>query len=132
MTGPALEACMSERKKILVVDDDPTICLVCRTVLEASGYQVFTASTGAEGLATARSESPDLVILDIMMEQVDSGFQAARALHELNPALPILMLSSIANASSKVFDTSSLPVKLLLDKPIEPKALVAKVELLLG
>jgi DNA-binding response OmpR family regulator len=123
---------MSERKKILVVDDDPTICLVCRTVLEAAGYQVFTAASGAEGLATATSESPDLVILDIMMEQVDAGFQVARKLQELNAGLPILMLSSIAGASSKVFDTSSLPVKQLLDKPIEPAVLVNKVKALLA
>ena len=123
---------MSERKKILVVDDDPTICLVCRTVLEAGGYQVFTASTATEGLNLAASEQPDLVVLDIMMEEVDSGFQAAKQLQERQPGLPILMLSSIAGASAQVFDTSSLPVKQLLDKPIQPEVLLRKVRTLLG
>jgi DNA-binding response OmpR family regulator len=122
---------MSERKKILVVDDDPTICLFCRTVLEASGYQVFTAASAKEGLSLADSEFPDLIILDIMMEEVDSGFQAASALQQKHADTPIIMLSSIAGASSKVFDTSSLPVKQLVDKPIDPKALLAKVQKLL-
>jgi len=123
---------MSERKKILVVDDDPTICLVCRTVLESGGYQVFTASTATEGLSLAASAEPDLVVLDIMMEEVDSGFQVAKKLQVSRPDLPILMLSSIAGASSQVFDTSSLPVKQLVDKPIQPDVLLRKVQLLLG
>jgi CheY-like chemotaxis protein len=123
---------MPERKKILVIDDDPTICMVCRTVLESGGYQVFTAATASEGLSLADSERPDLVILDIMMEEVDSGFQAARTLQARQPGLPILMLSSIAGASSQVFDTSSLPVKQLLDKPIEPALLLRKVSHLLA
>ena len=123
---------MSDRKKILVVDDDPGICLFCRTVLEANDYQVFTASTGGEGLALARSERPDLVVLDIMMEEVDSGFQVAVKLQALQPDLPIIMLSSIAGASSQVFDTTSLPVKQLIDKPIQPAALLARVARLLG
>ncbi len=123
---------MSDRKKILVVDDDPTILLVCRTVLESGGYQVFTASTASEGLRQAGTEGPDLVILDIMMEEVDSGFQAAQELQRTQPDLPILMLSSIAGASAQVFDTSSLPVKQLVDKPIQPDQLLRRVQLLLG
>ena len=122
---------MSERKKILVVDDDPTICLVCHTVLESGGYQVFTASSATEGLALAKTEQPDLVVLDIMMEEVDSGFQAAKLLQESHPGVPILMLSSIAGASSQVFDTSALPVKQLLDKPIQPAVLLRRVQSLL-
>ncbi len=123
---------MSDRKKILVVDDDPTICLFCRTVLEAGGYQVFTATTGSEGLALASSEEPDLVVLDIMMEEVDSGFQVAQQLREQRSDLPILMLSSIAGASAQVFDTTALPVQQLVDKPIQPASLLAKVERLLA
>ena len=123
---------MSEREKILVVDDDPAICLFCRTVLEAGGYQVFTATTGDEGLTRADMEQPDLVVLDIMMEEVDSGFQVAERLRERRPELPILMLSSIAGASSQVFDTTALPVQQLIDKPIRPAALLARVQRLLA
>jgi DNA-binding response OmpR family regulator len=123
---------MSDRKKILVVDDDPNICLFCRTVLESGGYQVFSASTAREGLALARSERPDIVVLDVMMEEVDSGFNAAREIAAEQPELPIFMLSSIAEASTRVFDFTLLPVAQLLDKPIDPTVLLRKVKLQLG
>jgi DNA-binding response OmpR family regulator len=123
---------MPDRKKILVIDDDPNVCLFCRTVLAVEGHQVFTATSAREGLALADSERPDLVILDIMMEEVDSGFQAARALAAARPGLPILMLSSIAGAASGVFDTSTLPVAQLVDKPLDPTVLQRKVRALLG
>ena len=121
-----------ERKIIVVVDDNPEICFFCRTVLSVHGYQVFTATTGKEGLSLIAAENPDLVILDIMMEEVDSGFQVAAKLAQSNPDLPIIMLSSIAGASSKVFDTSQLPINQLLDKPIQPDKLVEKVKHLIG
>ena len=123
---------MPDRKKILVVDDDPNICLFCRTVLSAEGHQVFTAASAREGLALAEAERPDLVILDVMMEEVDSGFQVARALAAQRADLPIIMLSSIAGAAGKVFDTSTLPVAQLVDKPIDPAVLQRKVRALLG
>jgi DNA-binding response OmpR family regulator len=123
---------MPDRKKILVVDDDPNICLFCRTVLAADGHQVFTASTAREGLALMTAERPDLVILDVMMEEVDSGFQAAQQIASDHPGLPILMLSSIAGASANVFDTSQLPVAQLVDKPIDPAVLQRKVRQILG
>ena len=123
---------MSDRKKILIVDDDPNIRLFCRTVLTASGYQSVTASSAREGLMLAESEQPDLVVLDIMMEEVDSGFQVARKLAADRSDLPILMLSSIAGASSDVFDVTDIPVSQLVDKPIDPDVLIAKVRYLLG
>ncbi len=123
---------MSDTKKILIVDDDPNIRLFSRTVLTAHGFQCVTASSAKEGLMLAESEEPDLVVLDIMMEEVDSGFQAARKLAETRPDLPILMLSSIAGASSNVFDVSEVPVAQLIDKPIDPDVLVKKVRRLLG
>ncbi len=76
---------MSESAKILVVDDDPTITFFCRTVLQSRGYQVTTASSAREGLQLAQAERPDLVVLDIMMEEVDSGFHAAEKLAEIAP-----------------------------------------------
>lgn len=62
---------MSDRKKILVVDDEPDIVKVVRKRLEESGYEVVTASDGQEGLEKARGVSPDLVILDLMLPKMD-------------------------------------------------------------
>jgi len=123
---------MDQAKTILVVDDDSQIQLFCSTVLEASGYKVLTASSGAEGLAVAAAEHPALVILDIIMEEGDTGFQVAEKLRTQQPAVPIIMLSTIADASSQVFDTSTLPVSELINKPIEPALLVKMVKKFLG
>jgi two-component system alkaline phosphatase synthesis response regulator PhoP len=119
-------------KKILVVDDDPDIQEFCRLVLETAGYEVLLAASGAEGERMAATEHPDLVVLDIMMEAPDSGFKLAATLAGQHPPRPMIMLSSIADAADRVFDTSTLPVSALVNKPITPKELLRQIEVLLA
>jgi len=118
-------------KKILVVDDDPDIQEFCRTILEAAGHQVVTAASASEGRQQMETERPDLVVLDIMMEAADTGFEMATWLAREHPGRPVVMLSSIAAAAEQVFDTSTLPVSALVNKPITPKELLRQVEKLL-
>lgn len=115
-------------EKILVVDDDPDIQDFCRIVLEAAGYRVVAATSAAEGKLQVSAENPDLILLDIIMEAADSGFEMAGWLARLHPGMPVIMLSSIADAADQVFDTSTLPVSVLLTKPITPKELLRRVE----
>jgi len=117
--------------KILVVDDDADLQKYCRMILEAAGYAVVSAESAQEGERLVESERPDLIVLDIMMEAPDSGFHMAESLAKKHPGLPVLMLSSIAEAAEQVFDTSTLPVAELIGKPIEPKELTGKIEKLL-
>jgi CheY-like chemotaxis protein len=119
-------------KKILVVDDDPDIQEFCRTILEAAGYLVASAASAREGQQQVADGRPDLVVLDVIMEEADSGFKAAQDLATSNPNLPILMLSSIASAAEQVFDTSTLRVAALISKPITPRELLHEVERLLA
>jgi CheY-like chemotaxis protein len=119
-------------KKILVVDDDPDIQQFCRTILEVAGYQVDSAASAREGLQQVEDWRPDLVVLDVMMEAADAGFEMAMQLGREHPALPVIMLSSIADAADQVFDTSTLPVAALVSKPITPKELLRQVEELLA
>ncbi len=121
---------MSKKKKILVFDDDPDLGIFCKTVLETKGWEVkvFTESFGAREAVEA--EKPDLVILDIMMEETDTGIRLARELGEMG--VPILLLSAIAQASGAVLDHRDLPVVEVVNKPIEPETLVSKVEAILG
>ncbi|HOC44215.1 MAG TPA: response regulator [Thermoanaerobaculales bacterium] len=119
-------------KKILVVDDDPDIQEFCRTILEAAGYLVVSAASAREGHQQVTTGKPDLVVLDVIMEEADSGFKVAQDLAKSNPGLPILMLSSIASAAEQVFDTSTLPVAALVSKPITPRELLQQVERLLA
>jgi two-component system, OmpR family, response regulator MprA len=118
--------------RIVVVDDNPDIGDFCRVVLGNRGHTVEHHLLAAEGVAAVLASPPDLVILDVMMEESDSGFVAARRIAVALPKLPILMLSTIAEASSRVFDTSELPVAALLDKPLPPGELVSTVERLLA
>jgi len=120
-----------DKARILVIDDDVDLQESCRLVLEAQGYAVATASSGAEGRRLMEAEQADLVILDVMMEEADTGFQIARWFAEKYPGVPVLMLSSIADAADDVFDTSTLKVADLVNKPLEPQRLIDKVGSLL-
>lgn len=119
---------MSEAKDILVIDDDPDIAEYCSTVLGNHGYQVRSAISAEEGEEALQSRRPDLVILDIMMESPESGLQLAETIARDFAGLPVILFSSIANASMQAFDTSALPVSAIVEKPIEPKELLAIVQ----
>jgi DNA-binding response OmpR family regulator len=119
------------KPKILVIDDDVDVQEFCRLVLEAEGYAVALASSGAAGRQMMTASRADLVILDVMMEQADAGFQTACWFAQEHPGVPVLMLSSIAEAADRLFDTSTLKVADLVSKPIQPQLLADKVGRLL-
>lgn len=128
--------------KILIIDDDPDILLAVRMCLEGAGHQVIEAKSGAQGLETLKSNRPDLIILDVMMETKTEGFQLALRVHSPDPTsefaayqnIPILMLTAIHSTTPLRFEpeTDYLPVELFVDKPIDPEDLVSKVEYLLS
>jgi DNA-binding response OmpR family regulator len=82
-------------ERILIVDDEPDIVETLAFRLEQEGYAVITAGDGLEGLEKARNESPDLIVLDVMMPKLD-GFQVARLLKfdEQYQHIPIVMLTA--------------------------------------
>lgn len=128
--------------KILIVDDDPDMVLAARLCLEGAGHTVIEASNGAEGLEKLKSESPDLIILDVMMDSTTEGFQLALKLRSPDPTsefapyrhIPILMLTAIHSTTPLRFgpDEDYLPVEAFVDKPLDPDDLVQKVESLLA
>jgi two-component system, sensor histidine kinase and response regulator len=119
-------------RKILVVDDSPDILFFCETVLRAVGYEVATAADGVAGMAALEAGRPDLLILDVMMEEVDTGFKLAHRAAALYPDLAIVLLSSLSGPAPRVFDTSDLPVRDMLEKPVSPETLVARVRKIIG
>ena len=119
-------------KRILVVDDDPTSLKLLDLVLNKEGYQVMTASNGLEALRKARLESPDLLILDVMLPGFD-GFEICHRLRT-EPAtatMPIMMLSSKQQKSDQDA-ASKVGANAFLSKPVDRTALLAKVAELLG
>ena len=120
-------------KTILVIDDDIDLVEIIRVTLENEGYKVIDAQNGERGLARARQEQPDLLLLDVMMGDVDEGFQVAYQLRS-DPAtreIPILMLTAVADRTGFDFDPDKdqefLPVDEFLEKPISPRKLLDMV-----
>jgi len=94
---------MTEKHSILIIDDDPLIRRIVTRTLDAKGYKVSEARSGAEGLELAFQDPPDLILLDLMMPGMD-GFAVCTALRQ-NPAttnIPILMLTALDQTDSKV------------------------------
>lgn len=116
-------------KTILVIDDDPDIHFFCKSLLEAEGYIVKTAISGAAGLKAVEAEKPDLIILDIMMERINTGYKVAEA---LGKEVPILMFSSMLNPSDAQFDPSQVPYTDVIGKPIAGELLLKKVRDIIG
>ncbi|MBO4980154.1 MAG: response regulator transcription factor [Clostridia bacterium] len=114
--------------KILIVDDDPTICDVLKIYFENEGYEVKVANDGAEGVNFFKMYEPDLVLLDIMLPKKD-GWQVCREIREVS-SKPVIMIT----AKGEVFD-KVLGLELGADdfvvKPFDMKELSARVKAVL-
>lgn len=121
------------QRTILVVDDDIDLVEIIRVTLENEGYGVIDAQSGARGLELAREMTPDLIILDVMMGQVDEGFQVAYELRKGDSTrdIPIIMLTAVADQTGFAFDPGKdsdfLPVNEFVEKPISPRQLIDKI-----
>lgn len=114
-------------RTVLVIDDDPLVCMLVEHKLAARGYRVTTAPDGAAGLALAREEPPDLIILDMMMPILD-GRQVLRQLHA-DPKLgsvPVIMLTA-RRGEGDVVDALELGAADFIGKPFSPDELAARV-----
>ena len=117
---------------ILCIDDDEDVRIVLKTVLEAHGYVVETAATGEEGLRNYKKSPPDLVIVDLMMEEVDSGTTFVKEVKAIGGKAPMYMLSSIGDSLTLASDYSSLGLSGVLQKPIDSDRLLNIVSKKLG
>lgn len=116
---------------ILIIDDDPDFVLATQLVLENEGYQIESASGGKQGFQKAQEISPDLIVLDVMMDSVLDGVSITRKLHD-HPAtskIPIIMVTSIANTDyAELFPTDEyIYIEAFLSKPVDPEILIKKV-----
>lgn len=103
-----------EKKKILVVDDEPDFLEVMKIRLEANNYQVITASDGKDALEKIKNEKPDAVLLDILMPKLD-GLQTLRKIRRQNKNLPVFIITAFSNEErfkvAKKLDASGFIVK---------------------
>ena len=118
--------------KIVIIDDDPDILDVSEIVLTSKGYIVYTAQNPEDGYSLIKTQTPDLIILDVMMNEPDDGFFLAQRLRREKIDTPIIMYTSVSKALGINFGKSEIvPVDEFVEKPISPDELIDKVEKLL-
>ncbi len=110
--------------KVLIVDDSPTETYKLTSILEKNGHSVITAETGETGVATAKKERPDLVLMDIVMPGLN-GFQATRQLSKANETshIPVIIVTTKDQETDRVWGLRQ-GAKAYLTKPIEEKVLM--------
>jgi len=109
---------------ILYAEDDRDFLDSVRLILEANGYLMVEAATGEEALKVYKQTHPDFILVDLMMEEVDAGTSLVRELKAAGCTAPIYMLSSVGDAMSLTTDTTDLGLGGVLQKPLEPNALL--------
>jgi two-component system alkaline phosphatase synthesis response regulator PhoP len=114
-------------KRILIVEDDPSVLRATSYILEKEGYEVLSAQNGLEGLKKARESNPDLLLLDVMLPGID-GFEICHTLRgEPKTAnLPILMFSAKGQESDKATGLK-VGADEYITKPVDREVLLSKV-----
>ena len=122
---------MTDKKKILIVDDEDDLRNMLKFRLEAMDYDVSEAVNGQEGLDRARSDRPDLIILDLMLPKID-GFKVCRMLKfdEKYKHIPIIMFTARAQEKDKQIG-KEMGAEAYITKPFDPDILLDKIRELL-
>jgi DNA-binding response OmpR family regulator len=119
---------MAEREPlILYVDDDPDYRMAVRQLLEANGLHMIEAADGESGFRAFREHKPDLVIVDLMMEEVDSGVNFMREVRATGSKTPVYLMSSVADALATTTNPADLGFAGVVQKPLGKSWLMAIV-----
>jgi CheY-like chemotaxis protein len=123
---------MSSAKTVLLVDDDADFVEMHRALLQGHGYAVRVAYSGRQCLEEVAAHPPDLIILDMVMENASDGFNVSRELRnsEYTKSIPLVMITSVNDTTPFRVepDRTWLPVDALLEKPVDPHLLLALVD----
>ena len=127
---------LSDVKKILLVDDDIDLLEQNKMLLEAKGFQVVTAESAEDGFKIFQKEKPDAAILDLIMEQMDSGFILAYKIKKTahGKRIPVFILTSATYETGFKFSASTAEEKEwikcdgILNKPVVVEELLSKLE----
>jgi CheY-like chemotaxis protein len=129
---------MNTKATILVVDDDPDIIEQLTLLIKSEGYEVAAAGGQQEAEQLLMSVKPDVAIVDLMMEEMDSGFILANEIKTLYPDTPVIILTSVKAATGLSFASVSeeqqswIKADRLLDKPVRREQLKSELSRLLS
>jgi CheY-like chemotaxis protein len=131
---------MASRPRLLMIDDDVNLVTVFRLVCTAKGYDFHAAYSAAEAMQRIPEVEPDLIILDVIMEDFVAGFRVVSELRTKGPDsplgkyadVPIIMLTSVTRKTHVNFSdrigTALLPVDEFVEKPVKPAEILEKIE----
>jgi two-component system alkaline phosphatase synthesis response regulator PhoP len=108
----------------MVIDDDPDFIAAMRMVLESGGYIMKEAKSAEEGLKTYKSINPDIILVDLMMEEIDSGTNFVKELKLMGNKAPVFLLSAAGDEMTDVVDYAQLGFAGVFQKPIDNKRLL--------
>ena len=119
-------------KKVLVIDDSPTERFFLTDLLRRQGYDVLTAESGELGVAVAKTEKPDLILMDVVMPGLN-GFQATRKLAKTPSTahIPIIMVTTKDQETDRIWGLRQGAQEYVVKPPVEAE-LIAKIDTLLG
>jgi len=110
-------------KRILIIDDEPHIIKVIKSRLEINDYEVITASDGEEGMEKVKTDSPDLIVLDMLMPKMD-GYTFVRELKNTGKKIPVIVLTAKHEVEGTFIEGE---VKECILKPFQPDDLLNKI-----
>jgi CheY-like chemotaxis protein len=113
---------------ILTIDDDPDFLDAIRLFLEANGYIMTEAKSAEEGLNVYKKTKPDLILVDLMMEEIDAGAGLAKELRLLGNKVPVYLLSGAGDEIAGITDYSHLGFAGVFQKPIKNERLLSVIK----
>ena len=121
-----------DNKKILVVDDEKDILKMLEKKLTAEGYSVITASNGHDAVTLARTKSPDLIVLDVVMPNMEGGEVAEKLKEDVRTKnIPIIFLTALLSKNEEYKENHIIAGNITFAKPIDTKELLAQIKRLL-
>ncbi len=109
---------------ILYMDDDQDCLDSVRVILESNGYIMEEAPTAEDGLKKFKQVRPDLILVDLMMEEVDSGAHFVKELKLVDGNLPVYILSSVGDQLNLAYNYEDMGLDGVFQKPIQPRVLI--------
>ena len=120
------------KKKILIVDDEKDILLMLEKRLTAEGYSVLTADNGKDAITIAKSKSPDLIILDVLMPGMDGGEVAERLKdNSRTQNIPVIFLTALFTRKEEYEKKHIVADNITFAKPFDPEELLDEIKMLL-
>ena len=124
---------MTQEKKILIVDDDPDFAAAIQKILISANYYVDVAGNVEDGMKAIEEKKPDLILLDVMMEKYDDGFNMCHDLKhdDRYKEIPVIIITAVTEVTGLKFDPETdgeyLEADDYVQKPISPDTLLTKV-----